>query len=270
MLKQLRPSEPVGRFLVQQALEEGLELGADIRGELHRVLDDVVDEAVDAIRVERRGADVKLKEDDTEGPEVNRVVVRLLLHQFWCHVERRALDGRENHGVARHGAGKPKVAQLHRAVAANQDVLRLHVSVDDAVRVQVVQCTHKLLRDALDHLLRKALVVLQDFKQLSLSEFSHHTEVCLSLKCVQHLDDVFVPQRPQNLNLLAQVFDVLLTLAMLVDEFHGSDLTGALSPALIHLSKRALSNEVYNMVIVHPGPAAAIRTDRCRGCCGSG
>eukprot|EP00955_Chlamydomonas_euryale_P089077 364434-Chlamydomonas_euryale.AAC.7 len=64
---------------------------------------------------------------------------------------------------------------------------------------------------------------------------SHHTEVCLSLKCVQHLDDVFVPQRPQNLNLLAQVFDVLLTLAMLVDEFHGSDLTGALSPALIHL-----------------------------------
>ena len=35
------------------------------------------------------------------------------------------------------------------------------------------------------------------------------TEVRLGLKCVQHLDNVFMAQLPQDLNLLPQVFDVL-------------------------------------------------------------
>jgi hypothetical protein len=36
-----------------------------------------------------------------------------------------------------------------------------------------------------------------------------HTEVCLGLKGVKHLDDVLMPQLPQDLDLLPQVPDVL-------------------------------------------------------------
>lgn len=40
-------------------------------------------------------------------------------------------------------------------------------------------------------------------------------KVCLGLERVEHLDDVFMAQGTQNLNLLAQVLDVLLALAVL-------------------------------------------------------
>ena len=43
------------------------------------------------------------------------------------------LDGGEDNGLAGHGASKAKVAELHRAVRSDQNVLRLHVAVDDAV-----------------------------------------------------------------------------------------------------------------------------------------
>ena len=49
----------------------------------------------------------------------------------------------------------------------DQDVLRLHVAVDDAIGVQVVQRAHQLASHAAHHRLRQAAVVLQDVKQLT-------------------------------------------------------------------------------------------------------
>ena len=47
-------------------------------------------------------------------------------------------------GVGLHGSGKAKVADLQQAVAVDQQVARLQVSVDDASRVQVLQpCSKK-------------------------------------------------------------------------------------------------------------------------------
>lgn len=58
-------------------------------------------------------------------------------------IQGRTFDGRQHHCVGRHGTCKTKVAQLHVAPCSDQDILGLHVSVDDAarVRVQVVQGT---------------------------------------------------------------------------------------------------------------------------------
>lgn len=96
-----------------------------------------------------------------------RVVIGLLLHEFWGHVQRRPLDGRQHHGVGGHGSGKPKVTQLHRPVGPDQHILRLHVPVDYAVRVQVVEGADQLLCHLLHDVLAEALVVLQDLKQLA-------------------------------------------------------------------------------------------------------
>lgn len=64
---------------------------------------------------------------------------------------------------------------------------------------------------------------------------SDHAEVCLGLKSVQHLDNVLMPQLPQDLNLLPQVLDVLLAFAVLHDKLHGCDLACALPPAFVDL-----------------------------------
>ena len=94
------------------------------------------------------------------------VVVGLLLHELGSHVERRALDGGHNQRAAGHGARKAEVAQLHAAVRADEHILRLHVAVDDAIAVQVVQRADQLLGYAAHLLLRQSLVVLQHLKQL--------------------------------------------------------------------------------------------------------
>lgn len=48
----------------------------------------------------------------------------------------------------------------------NQDILRLHVAMDDAVGVQVVQRLHKLACHAAHHTLWQASIVLQDVEKL--------------------------------------------------------------------------------------------------------
>lgn len=70
---------------------------------------------------------------------------------------------------------------------------------------------------------------------LTMTKLCDDTEVSFGLKGVQHLNDVLMPQPSQDLDLLPQISDVLLALAMLHDELHGCDLTCKFAPALVHL-----------------------------------
>ncbi len=96
----------------------------------------------------------------------HRVVVWLFLDELRRHIQRSPLDGGQHHRVAGHGPGKAKVTQLDHPIGPDQDILGLHVSVDDAVGMQVVQSPDQLLCHLLHHLLRQVSIILQDFKQL--------------------------------------------------------------------------------------------------------
>lgn len=56
------------------------------------------------------------------------------------------------------------------------------------------------------------------------------------LERVEHLDDVLVPQVPQDLDLLPQVAQVALALASLGDELERDDAPCRAAAALVHLS----------------------------------
>ena len=99
-----------------------------------------------------------------------------------CHVERRTLDGGEDDSVGRHRAGKAEIAKFDDAVRRNQNVLRLHVSVDDPMTVQVVEGLDKLLGNFADLRLAKVAVILKDFEELTLSELSDHAEFVRGFK----------------------------------------------------------------------------------------
>ena len=75
-----------------------------------------------------------------------------------------------------------------------------------------------------------------------MTKLCHHTEISFGLECIKHLYDVFMPQIPQDLNLLPQVPDVFFAFAMLHYELHGSDLTGKLSATFIHLQTTKACN----------------------------
>lgn len=68
-----------------------------------------------------------------------------------------------------------------------------------------------------------------------MAKLCDHTKVGFCLECVQHLNDILMPQVAQNLYLLSQVPDVLLAFAMLHDELHGGDLPSELSAPFVHL-----------------------------------
>ena len=82
----------------------------------------------------------------------------LEVHVLVC--ARLTFNGSEDYGVGRHGPRKPEITEFECSVGANQDVLRLHVAVNDPVRVQVVQGLDQLLGDHAHCVFRQGLVVL--------------------------------------------------------------------------------------------------------------
>ena len=165
------------------------------------------------------------------------------------------LDGGEDNGLAGHGASKAKVAELHRAVRSDQNVLRLHVAVDDAVGVEVVERSNELLADFRHAGFGELVVVLQNLEKLAMRELRDDDELGLRLEGVEHLDDVLVPQVPEDLDLLPQVLNILLRLPLLHDELERDDLPRVLSPALVHLPEAPLAHELDHVVVLHRAQA---------------
>ena len=68
-----------------------------------------------------------------------------------------------------------------------------------------------------------------------MAKFCDDTEVSFCLKSIKHLDDIFMLEVSENFDLLPQILDVFLTLAMLHDELHGCDLSSELAATFVHL-----------------------------------
>jgi hypothetical protein len=138
MLEKLRPSEPLIWGFIEKTLEERFELWRHVLWEFNRVLHDQMNQSVDTVCVERRSPLEKLVNDHTKGPQINGVVVWELLDEFWRHIERRSFDGSQHDCVCRHGSCEPKIAELDNTVGRDQDILGLHISMDDPMRVKIV------------------------------------------------------------------------------------------------------------------------------------
>ena len=138
MLEELRPSKPLIWGFVKQTLEERFELWRHVLWEFNGVLHDQMDQSVDTVSVERRSPLKKLVNDHTKRPQIDGVVVRELLDEFWRHIERRSFDGSQHDCVCRHGSCEPKIAELDNTVGRDQDILGLHISMDDPMRVKIV------------------------------------------------------------------------------------------------------------------------------------
>jgi hypothetical protein len=104
------------------------------------------------------------------------MVVGQLLHQLWRHIQWRTLDRSQYDRVGRHAPSKAKIAQFNDTVGRDENILRLHVSVDDPVTVQVVQGVYQLLGDFAHFRLTEVSIVFEDLEQLTLGEFRHNAE----------------------------------------------------------------------------------------------
>ena len=86
VLQELGPGQALAWCLIEKALEEGLELGRHVVRKLNWVLNNQVDQRIDTVGVEGWRAHEQFVNDDTQGPEVDRMIVWQLLDQLWSHV----------------------------------------------------------------------------------------------------------------------------------------------------------------------------------------
>eukprot|EP00968_Pinguiococcus_pyrenoidosus_P022248 scaffold3100_cov248-Pinguiococcus_pyrenoidosus.AAC.3 len=107
-------------------------------GELHGALEDVLVGLQVVLGVERRHANAKLVAQHTQRPVVHRPVVAVVADELRRQVVRRAAQG-EGLGAGRQDLRQAEVHDLDVAVGVQHQVLRLDVSVRDAVRVHVRQ-----------------------------------------------------------------------------------------------------------------------------------
>ena len=94
-----------------------------------------MDESVNGVRVEWRCAHKQLVDDDTKRPQIDCMIVWEFLNQFRSHIQRSSLNGSKNDSVCRHRTSETEITKFDDAVCRNQNVLRFHISVDDAMTV---------------------------------------------------------------------------------------------------------------------------------------
>lgn len=122
------------------------------------------------------------------------MIIWQLLDEFRCHIQRSTLDRSQYDSVGGHGSCKTKVTQFDDTIGGYQNVLWFHISMDDPVRVQIIEGMNQLLCDFPHFVFWKFAVIFQDFKQLTLSEFSNHTKLMTCFERVKEQNNIFVVQ----------------------------------------------------------------------------
>ena len=181
-------------------------------------------QVADLVRLERHVAVQHRVEADASAPDVDReALVAHVLHDLRCDVRRRATL-LEQQLVDLDLLADAEVAYLDVAVAVQQDVVELDVTVRDAILVQVGDALHDLPEDELGVLLTELTALAHVVQEVSAGAELHDDHVVLvSLERLQDLDVVRVAQRLEYSDL---VHDLLL-LALFLHEVHVDRLDGA-------------------------------------------
>lgn len=156
--------------------------------------------------LKRRDALEELVGEHTHRPQIHCAAVRLALDHLGREVVQRATQRRAP--VAGRVHTPAKVGNLHLAADADQQVLGLDVTVDDVLRVQVLQRVGNLRNVPRGRRLVKAPVrhLGQDLEQLAApGKLEHHENAPLVVEVAKHAQHVGVPQVHLDLDLAPQL-----------------------------------------------------------------
>ena len=212
---------------------------------------DALDDLLVRVAGEGRHSGQQDEENDAQTPHIALLTVRALDH-FRSQVVRRTKDSM--HGMffidSARGA---EVDQLDDMVVLvlEVDVLRLDVSMDDVVLVQIVHRGEQLTND----LGRLDLIqVLIGSHSVVQSAAKHHfvdeVDLLFVLVHLDHLPDVGVVKLLQKLDLLKQLSALSEFEVLFADDFDSSCDAGAEVDATTHTAQSAFTNDLVQAVVV--------------------
>lgn len=125
------------------------------------------------------------------------------------------------------GPSKTEISQLQSALAVNQQVLWLQISVQDFVLVALGRSVEQLVQEGLDIAFRQwALVVIQQLLQILVQELKHQRQLLVCVQNIHEAHDVGVLQLLQQGNFSNGSTWNTLVLGLKSDGFEGVDLSG--------------------------------------------
>lgn len=148
------------------------------------------------------------------------------------------------------GARQSEIGELEHAVLVDQQVLRLEVAVDDAVRVAVGQALEQLVRVRLHEAGREGARVHVLF-QVEVQELKDEEQAGVRVHNVQQRDDVGVAQLAQQRDLADGGGGHALVLGLEPDLLEGDCSAGGLLACFVDDAVRAFANLLEHVVVVH-------------------
>jgi hypothetical protein len=147
------------------------------------------------LSVERQATGQRLKEDHTDRVEIGRRAEHAAARLFRGHVVRRA-DGGAGGGILScpERAGHAEVSQFDLTIAgANQEVLRLHVAVDDPALVRRPQSPQQAVGQSDDAFGGEPAFAPDDRFEVGALDQLHGDEVGIAVRAViVDVDDIRV------------------------------------------------------------------------------
>ena len=218
MLEALLSGDSLSRVLLKHLAHEVLGLIRDsvpvggVKGKW--LLEDISEDLLVVITFERRVSTKEDKEDDAETPNIAGLVVVTLEH-FWGDIIRCTDDGVHalNFLLLREALGKTKINQFDLGVlggVVHKEVLRLQVSMDNAVSMQMLDSTDHLAHDIGGVALGEPLSSDDTVKKLSALAVLHNdVDITVIDVALIELDNVGVVNLLENGELFLEKSDIL-------------------------------------------------------------
>ena len=144
----------------------------------------------------------------------------------------------------------PKVSNFN-GIPFNEEVLRLHVPVKEAVLVHVGESKYGLVHDGLDlGFVEALLLVLHQLVDILLHVFKHEVEVVVDPDHLLELDDLLVVEFAEGLD-LAEGHALLPRVELLLHLLDGYLLLGRYVDSFDDRAVSAITQRLRDLILIH-------------------
>ena len=225
-----------------------------MEGEVGGVLDGLSGDLLVVLVVEGEHAGEEQVGDDTEGPVVDLLAVRLLEKDLGRDIRERA-EGIQAGLVGANNLGETEIHNLKRSlvrVVSHQDVLRLEIAMGHTVGVEVVEGGSDLVRELLGALLSHSeRALFQVGEEITSVELLHNDiDVVLVLKKIKKTDDMRVLAHLEDFDLTTLQLHILHGHLLFGHDLHGDGLARLLVDSGLDETEFTLAESLFDLIEV--------------------
>mmetsp|Transcript_46424 Transcript_46424/g.61484 ORF Transcript_46424/g.61484 Transcript_46424/m.61484 type:complete len:245 (+) Transcript_46424:821-1555(+) len=211
---------------------------------------------------EGRDADNHLEDEDAERPPIDREVVTVSNEHLWRQVLCSAAE-RVCELTLLDELCEAEIRHKQVAIFANEHILRLQITINNALLMQMRKCESNLSCEELSLVLREHSHLNEMAEELTtLDKLHEEVDTVLVLEDILHVDEEGVVDLTQDVFLELDVFHLLvLQNDILPDDLHGVELAGLRMLDEEDLAEGTLADKLTDLEIAERGLLALVASE---------